>query len=146
MEKTKIGLACDHAGFAVKDFLHGYLEGNNYEVIDYGCFSEDSCDYPDFAHKLALGFENGECVAGIAICGSGNGINMALNKHRYIRAALCWNEEIAKLARLHNDANICAIPGRFVDAMLAANIVDVFLSTPFEGGRHQRRIDKIPVH
>ncbi|HQP03506.1 MAG TPA: ribose 5-phosphate isomerase B [Bacteroidales bacterium] len=146
MEKTKIGLACDHAGFAVKDFLHGYLEGNNYEVIDYGCFSEDSCDYPDFAHKLALGFENGECVAGIAICGSGNGINMALNKHRYIRAALCWNEEIAKLARLHNDANICAIPGRFVDAMLAANIVDVFLSTPFEGGRHQRRIDKIPMH
>jgi len=145
MEKTKIGLASDHAGFAVKDFIHGYLEGNNYEIVDFGCFSEESCDYPDFAHKLAVGIKNDECAMGIAVCGSGNGISMALNKHSGIRAALCWNEEIARLARLHNDANVCSIPGRFVDVMTAANIVDAFLNIQFEGGRHQRRIDKINI-
>lgn len=145
MEKIIIGLASDHAGYSVKDFLHGYLEGNNYQVIDYGCMSEESCDYPDFAHKLAEGISNGECYLGIAVCGSGNGISMALNKHANIRAALCWNEEIAKLARLHNNANVCSIPGRFVDNLQAANIADVFLHTAFEGGRHANRVDKIAL-
>lgn len=143
MEKLKIGFACDHAGFKMKEFLMGYAEGDEYECIDYGCNSDESCDYPDFAHKLAIGITKKECDLGIAVCGSGNGISMTLNKHADIRAALCWNDEIALLARLHNDANICSLPGRFVDEIQATEIFDAFLSTEFEGGRHQRRVDKI---
>ncbi|HOE04488.1 MAG TPA: ribose 5-phosphate isomerase B [Bacteroidales bacterium] len=144
MEKLKIGFACDHAGFQTKEFLFGYVEGAGHECTDFGCHSEESCDYPDFAHTLALAIERGDCDLGIAICGSGNGISMTLNKHAGIRAALCWNPEIASLARLHNNANVCSLPARFVNVMEAADIIDAFLNTGFEGGRHQRRIDKIP--
>ena len=113
--------------------------------MDFGTYSEESCDYPDFAHKLAEAIENKDCEIGIAICGSGNGINMTVNKHQLIRSALCWNPEISRLARLHNDANICALPARFVSFEEAKEIVDVFLGTEFEGGRHIIRINKIPV-
>lgn len=141
-----IGIACDHAGYEVKEFLVGYMDSMGYDVLDYGCHSEQSCDYPDFAHALAEGIDSGECPMGIAICGSGNGIAMTLNKHQGVRAALCWTPEIAALASQHNDANVCVIPGRFIeDNTVAAAIVDSFLETEFEGGRHQARVDKIPL-
>ena len=141
-----IGFACDHAGFKLKEILKKYLlENTNYDIKDFGTFSEDSCDYPDFAHLLAISVEKEECDCGIAICGTGNGINMTLNKHQSIRSALCWQTEIAELARKHNDANICALPARFIDADTAKNIVDTFLNTDFEGGRHLNRINKIQI-
>ncbi len=140
-----IGLASDHAGYALKQFVKQYLEEKGIEYHDFGTFTEDSCDYADFAHPLAFAVEEGECYPGIAICGSGEGINMTLNKHQGIRAALCWIPEIARLARQHNDANVLVMPGRFISTETAQSIMDVFLSTDFEGGRHQRRIDKIPV-
>lgn len=140
-----IGLACDHAGFELKKYVITLLEEKNLPYKDFGTYSCESSDYPDFAHPLALAVEAGECYPGIAICGSGNGINMTLNKHQNIRAALCWQEEIARLARQHNDANICVMPGRFIDHHTTQKITNAFLTTPFEGGRHQRRIDKIPV-
>lgn len=114
-------------------------------VQDFGTYSDASCDYPDFAHPAAEAVEKGECYPGIAMCGTGNGIAMTLNKHQGIRAALCWNVDLARLAREHNDANILVLPARFIDAETALAIVDVFMSTPFEGGRHARRIAKIPV-
>lgn len=139
-----IGLASDHAGFELKQFVKQYLEEKGLEYKDYGTYSEDSCDYPDFAHALALGMAAGECERGIAICGSGEGIAMTLNKHQHIRAALVWTPEIAPLTRQHNDANVLVMPGRFIGTETAREIMDLFLTTPFEGGRHERRIAKIP--
>ena len=140
-----IGLACDHAGFELKEYVRGWLEVKGWAYKDFGTNSAASVDYPDYAHPLALAVESGECYPGIAICGSGNGINMTLNKHQGIRAALCWNAEIAHLARQHNDANILVMPGRFISTEEADMILTEFFSTQFEGRRHQNRIDKIPV-
>lgn len=140
-----VGLASDHAGYEMKQVVISKLEEAGIPYKDFGTYSTESCDYPDYAHPLACAVEAGECYPGIAICGSGNGINMTLNKHRLIRAALCWTPEIASLARRHNDANVLVMPGRFVSAELCRQMVDTFLNTEFEGGRHQGRIDKIPV-
>jgi ribose 5-phosphate isomerase B len=141
----KIVIASDHAGFKLKQEIIKYIHSKGVQIKDLGTYTADSVDYPDFAHTLAYAVENKEFPVGISICGSGNGINMTVNKHAGIRSALCWQEEIARLARFHNDANICALPGRFLDKETAIRIVDIFLSTEFEGGRHQRRIDKIPI-
>jgi len=141
----KIGFACDHAGYNLKNKLIEYVKTLGYDTEDFGTWSEDSCDYPDYAHPLAESVENGKCFIGFSICGSGNGINMTVNKHQAIRSALCWTEEISKLARLHNDANICALPARFIDTEEAKKVVDAFLNTEFEGGRHVNRINKIPL-
>lgn len=140
-----IGLCSDHAGYPLKTYAINWLKSNGYDVKDFGTHSLDSCDYADFAHPLARAVEAGECKLGFAICGSGNGINMTLNKHQGIRAALCWTEEIAELARLHNDANVLVMPGRFISETQADEIMKTFLNTAFEGGRHQKRIDKIPL-
>lgn len=140
-----IGLASDHAGFELKEFVKIWLEQNGWNYKDFGTHSTASCDYPDFAHPLAEAVEAGECYPGIAICGSGEGISMTLNKHQGIRAALCWIPEIARLARQHNDANVLVMPGRFIDTATADQIMTEFFNTAFEGGRHQARIDKIPV-
>ncbi len=138
-------MASDHAGYELKSIVEGYLESKGVAVEDFGTFSAESCDYPDFAHPCAEAVESGRCYPGIAMCGSGNGIAMTLNKHQGIRAALCWTPELARLARAHNDANVLVLPARFIAPELALEIVDVFLSTTFEGGRHQRRIDKMAV-
>ncbi|MDD2636272.1 MAG: ribose 5-phosphate isomerase B [Bacteroidales bacterium] len=140
-----IGFACDHAGFILKNKLIDFVRTLGYQTKDFGTWSLDSSDYPDFAHPLAKAVENNDCYYGISICGSGNGINMTVNKHQGIRSALCWNKEISELARLHNNANICALPARFVSEELAIEIVEVFLKTNFEGGRHINRINKIPL-
>lgn len=145
MKIQKIAIACDHAGYETKTKLVSYLTEKNYKVKDFGTNSNESVDYPDFAHPLAISIENKKNDIGITLCGSGNGISMVANKHQGIRSALCWNVEISKLARLHNDANVCSIPARFVTFEEAKNIVDVFLNTDFEGGRHLTRIQKIPV-
>ena len=144
-ENIPVGICCDHAGYATKLAIIEYLESKNIAYRDFGTSSTDSCDYPDFAHPCAAAVESGKCYPGIGICGSGEGINITLNKHQGIRSALCWLPEIAALARQHNDANVIALPGRFISNELAVEIVDTFLNTAFEGGRHQRRIDKIPV-
>lgn len=141
----KIGLASDHAGFELKQFVKIWLEASGLEYQDFGTYTPDSCDYADFAHPLALAVEAGDCYPGIAICGSGNGINMTLNHHQGIRAALCWIPEIAHLARQHNDANVLVMPGRFITTEEADKIMTEFFNTEFEGGRHLRRIEKIPV-
>lgn len=140
-----VGLCSDHAGYATKQAVKVYLDSQGIDYQDFGTYDEQSCDYPDFAHPCALAVEAGECYPGIGICGSGEGINITLNKHQGIRSALCWLPEIARLARQHNDANVLALPGRFITADEAVEMVRVFLTTPFEGGRHQRRINKIPV-
>lgn len=140
-----VGLCSDHAGFELKNIIIGYLESQGVAYKDFGTFSAESCDYPDFAHPCALAVENGEVYPAVAVCGSGNGIGMTLNKHQGIRAALCWLPELARLARAHNNANILVLPGRFIEPEVALQCVDVFFSTDFEGGRHQRRIDKMPV-
>ena len=145
MEIKKIGLASDHAGYELKEFVKQYLTEKGIEFFDFGTYSETSCDYPDFAHPLANAIEGGECYPGIAICGSGEGISMTLNKHQGVRAALCWIPEIAKLCRQHNDANVLVMPGRFISKETAREIMDAYLTTDFEGGRHQARIDNIPV-
>jgi len=142
MKKT-IGIACDHAGFEYKEIVIKHLKEKGFSVNDYGCFSSDSVDYPDFAHQLAQSIENGTNDLGIQFCGSGNGINMSANKHQAIRSALCWEVEIAELARLHNDANVCTMPARFISLEKALTIIERFINTDFEGGRHQRRVDKI---
>jgi len=144
-EGPGVGLASDHAGYALKQFVKKYLEEKGYEYKDYGTYTEESCDYSDFGHALAEGIEKGEVFPGIAICGSGEGINMTLNKHQSIRAGLCWIPEIAHLIRQHNNANVLVMPGRFIDEEMARKIMDEYFSTEFEGGRHQKRIDKIPV-
>ncbi len=141
----KIAFACDHAGFNMKQFLIKELTNAGYETKDFGTFSDESVDYPDFAHPMASAVEKGEFDLGISLCGSGNGINMTANKHQGIRSALCWNVEISELARLHNDANICSLPARFISEKEASEIVNTFLNTKFEGGRHIRRIEKIPI-
>lgn len=144
-EMKRIGLAADHAGYEWKEIIIQYLREQGHEVRDFGAFSNESVDYPDFAHPLAEDVEAGIFDYGFTLCGSGNGINMTANKYQGIRAALCWNTEIAALARQHNDANICSIPARYVTIEQALDIVKVFLSTEFEGGRHMKRIRKIPV-
>lgn len=139
----KIGIASDHAGFDTKQVLITYLKEKGYELVDFGANSSNSVDYPDYAHPLANAVENHDVDTGIALCGSGNGISITVNKHQGIRSALCWNAEICKLARKHNDSNICSIPARFVSIEVAKAIVDTHLNTEFEGGRHQNRINKI---
>lgn len=140
-----IGLASDHAGYELKEYIKTWLEAKGYSFKDFGTHSAASCDYADFAHPLALAVESGECYPGIAVCGSGQGIGITLNKHQGIRAALCWIPEIAHLARQHNDANILVMPGRFIDTEMADKIMDEFFTTDFEGGRHKARIEKMPV-
>ena len=140
-----IPIGADHAGFQLKATVMAHLQAKGYEVKDYGCYSEDSIDYADFGHPVASYVENNPGTMGIVICGSGNGINMTVNKHQGIRGALCWTPEIAKLAREHNDANILTLPARFVTEAAALEMVDAFFATAFEGGRHQKRIGKIPV-
>ena len=141
----KIGLACDHAGFEYKEKLKEYLTSKDIETKDFGCYSLDSVDYPDFAHQLAESIENNENELGIQFCGTGNGINMSANKHQGIRAALCWNTHIAEQSRLHNNANVLTMPARHLSWEEVKEIVDVFLSTEFEGGRHERRVNKIKI-
>ncbi|MDX1358658.1 MAG: ribose 5-phosphate isomerase B [Clostridia bacterium] len=145
MKSKKIALASDHAGFRIKEKLVKFLTGEGYETKDFGCFSEESVDYPDYAHPAVAAVEAGKYDLGITVCGSGNGINMTANKYPGIRSALCWNEEISFMARAHNDANVCAIPGRYLSESEAILIVKTFLNTEFDGGRHQKRIDKIPL-
>lgn len=140
-----IGLCSDHAGFELKNIIAGYLESQGYKTVDFGTYSTESCDYPDFAHPCALAVERGEVCPAIALCGTGNGIGMTLNKHQGIRAALCWQPELARLARAHNDANVLVMPARFIEPEEALKIVDVFLKTSFEGGRHAKRLEKMPV-
>lgn len=144
MEVKTVGLACDHAGFPLKQFVIEYLEKKGYPYKDYGTYSDQSVDYPDFAHALAKGIESGEVYPGIGICGSGEGMAICLNKHQTVRAGLAWNKEIAGLIRQHNDANVLVMPGRFIDNK-TATIMDAFFTTTFEGGRHERRVKKIPV-
>ena len=138
----KIAIGSDHAGYQLKEHLIKELEKKGMEVVDFGCSSEESIDYPDYAHPVSEYVEKNK-TQGILICGSGNGISMAANKHQEIRAALCWTEKIAELARQHNNANIVAIPARFIDRKKAEKIIDVFFKTDFEGGRHQKRVNKI---
>ncbi len=140
-----IGLAADHAGYALKEYVKAWLSEKGIAYKDFGTHSTESVDYPDFAHALGNAIDNGECAVGIAVCGSGEGISMALNKHAHVRAALCWMPEIAHLARQHNDANVLVMPGRFIDEAMASAIMKEYFDTPFEGGRHQARIDKIPL-
>lgn len=141
--KKRVPIGADHAGFELKKVVIKYLESNGYETEDFGCYSEESIDYPDFGHPVASMVEENEGTLGVLICGSGNGINMTANKHQGVRSALSWKKEIAQLAREHNNANIIAIPARFVTEKEALEMVDVFFNTEFEGGRHQRRVDKI---
>ena len=140
-----IGLACDHAGYDFKIAVKNFLLSRNIQVVDFGCNSAVSCDYPDFAHKIGYAIDNKDVNIGFVFCGSGNGINMTVNKHVGVRSALCWNKEIAYLARHHNDANVCSIPSRFVSLEDALMIVDVFLTETFDGGRHLLRVQNIPV-
>ena len=142
---NKIGIACDHAAYELKEFLVGYLSSKGFEVKDFGTHSEESCDYPDFAHALGEAIDNGELERGVALCGSGEGISMTLNKHQSVRAALCWIPEIAKLSRQHNNSNVLAMPARFISNDEALAMLDIWLETEFEGGRHQRRLDKMPL-
>lgn len=144
MEKI-VGMASDHAGFQMKEYLKSLLIDKGYTVKDFGAYSSESMDYPDTAHPLAEAVEKGEVEFGIAICGSGNGICMTVNKHQGIRAALCWTPELGALAKQHNNANILSLPARFISEELARDIVKAYMSAEFEGGRHQRRIEKIPV-
>lgn len=144
MDTKTIGFASDHAGFEIKNAMMEYMKSQGYSCKDFGTDSDESCDYPDFAHLLAKAVEAGEVDKGIALCGTGNGIAMALNKHQGIRAAICWNNEMARLTRAHNNANILVYPARFITIDEAKEMADIFFSTSFDGGRHQRRIDKIP--
>lgn len=139
----KIAIGADHAGFSIKQVIINYLKTNNITVQDFGTFSEESVDYPDFAHPVATAVENKLFDLGILVCGSGQGVNITANKHAGIRSALCWNPEIAVLSKQHNDANIVAIPARFVTENEAIEISKAFLNTPFEGGRHLIRVNKI---
>ena len=145
MEVKTVGLASDHAGYALKEYVKQYLKEKGFPYKDYGTFSAESCDYPDFAHALAEGVEKGDVYPGIGICGTGEGMAMTLNKHQGVRAALVWEPEIAHMTRQHNDANVLVMPGRYIDETTASKIMDEFFATYFEGGRHLRRISKIPL-
>ncbi len=138
-----IAIGADHAGFECKEKLISLFKAKGLQLKDFGCFSTDTVDYPDFAHPVALSVEKGEAAFGILLCGSANGVAISANKHQGIRAALCWAEEIAELARKHNDANVLCIPARFVTVEVAENMIELFMNTSFEGGRHQSRVDKI---
>lgn len=141
----KIAICSDHAGLEYKTKLISYLISKGYEVLNFGTDSPESCDYPDFAHPLASAVENGEADCGIALCGTGNGMAITLNHHRGIRAGLAWNCAVGELVKQHNNANVLVLPARFISYRMAVSVVRTWLATPFEGGRHQRRIDKIPV-
>ncbi len=141
----KIGIASDHAGYEMKEFLVGYLQAKGCEVFDFGTHSPESVDYPDYAHPLAEAVEQGEVELGIGLCGSGEGMAMTLNKHRGVRAGLCWIPEVAELIRLHNNANVLVLPARFITNDEAVQLVDTFFATPFEGGRHEQRVAKMAV-
>lgn len=141
----KIGLASDHAGYEMKEFIRIFLDKGEIPYIDYGTYTTESVNYSSYGHILAEALEKEEVQIGIGVCGSGNGINMTLNKHPHLRSALCWNEEITRLARAHNDANVLALPGRFLSMDTVQKMVEIFLNTPFEGGRHQERVDGIPL-
>jgi ribose 5-phosphate isomerase B len=140
-----IPIAADHGGFEMKRYIIDHLVSDGYKVKDFGTYTNESVDYPDFIHPLAREINEGNYKLGVIICGSGNGAQMVANKYPHIRAALCWSEEIAKLARLHNNANILALPGRFIEPEFALKLVKIFLKTDFEGGRHQKRIEKISM-
>ncbi|MEA3452478.1 MAG: ribose 5-phosphate isomerase B [Bacteroidota bacterium] len=142
----KIAISSDHAGYELKIKLISYLEKKGHTINDFGCSSSKSSDYPDYAHPMSEAVETSLFNLGISLCGSGNGINMTANKHSGVRSALCWIPEIAKLARMHNNANVCSLPARFVSFDEAKLIVDIFLETEFDGGRHLRRINKIPLN
>ena len=141
----RIAIASDHAGYNMKQAIIAHLKEKGYVVEDFGTDSDRAVDYPDYGHPLAGAVESGAYKAGISLCGSGNGISMVTNKYRGIRSAICWNREIAILARNHNDANICSLPARFLNTKEAEEIVDAFLESGFDGGRHERRIKKIPL-
>lgn len=143
-ELIPVGLASDHAGYEAMQIVINYLQNKGIPFKDFGTYSNEISDYADFAHPLAESVEKGECYPGIAICGTGNGINITLNKHQEIRSALCWNREITRLTRTHNNANVMTLPGRYLDEDEIIEMIEVFLSTPFEGGRHEERIKKIP--
>lgn len=145
MEKKIIGIASDHAGYEKKEMAKKYLAEKGFDIQDFGTYSDESSDYTDYAHPLANAISSGELNRGVAFCGSGNGISMTLNRHKGVRAAYCWNTEISRMGRLHNDANICSMPARFLDEDQVYEILDAFLETEFEGGRHQRRIEKIDL-
>lgn len=145
MNIKTVGLASDHAGFALKQYVKHYLDEKHIPYKDFGCFTEESCNYAEFGHLLGAAIDNGEVYPGIGICGSGEGISMTLNKHQKVRAGLCWIPEIAHLVRQHNDANVLVMPGRFIDEKTAHDILDEFFNTEFEGGRHLQRIKRIPL-
>lgn len=145
LEGKIIALASDHAGFDKKQVIIKYFQEKGIQYKDLGCYSADSCDYPDFAHAIGNAIEKGEYEIGITFCGSGQGISITANKHKNVRSAICWNAEIGALAKQHNNANICSIPGRFVTDEEAIAIVEAYLNADFEGGRHARRIAKIPI-
>jgi len=145
MTNYKLAIGSDHAGYFLKEDIKKYLLKKGFNINDFGCFSEERADYPDFAHLVANEIEIEKADFGILICGSGNGISMAANKHQKIRAALCWKKEIAEWARLHNNANIIALPARYISIEEAVKCVDVFLKTDFEGGRHTKRVNKIAI-
>ncbi len=145
VKNNEIAIGSDHAGFILKEYLKNVLLKKGYDVTDFGTNSEDSVDYPDYAHPVGQSIEKGRFNRAVVLCGSGNGVNMTINKYNSVRSALCWNEEIAKLARLHNNANVLALPGRFVEKEEAEKILNAFLDTEFEGGRHTNRVNKICV-
>ena len=146
LSEMRLALASDHAGFALKQKVVAFLESQGAQTHDFGCYSTDSCDYPDFAHPLAEAVEKGEFDFGIVICSTGNGICITANKHQGIRAALCWDTPLAELARQHNNANVLGMPANFISEEKALDIVRTFFSTDFEGGRHERRVSKIAIH
>jgi ribose 5-phosphate isomerase B len=145
MKSKTIAFGSDHAGFGMKQHFLQLIREMGHDCLDFGCFSEESVDYPDFVHPVAKSVEIGEATFGILFCGSGNGVAIAANKHLGIRAALCWNKEITSLSRMHNDANVLCIPARFINTDEAREMILTFLSTDFEGGRHQKRVDKISI-
>jgi ribose 5-phosphate isomerase B len=145
MGKPRIAAGCDHAGYEVKDAIVKMLRENGHDVKDFGTFSGDSVDYPDFAHAVAIALENEEADLGVLVCGSANGVAITANKHHHIRAAIAWRNDVAALARQHNNANVICIPARFVSPQEANQFVQTFLSSTFEGGRHQKRVEKIEV-
>lgn len=145
LSELKIAMANDHAGYELKLKIKAWLEEQGATVTDHGCHSKESCDYPDFAHPCASQVESGEADFGVIICGTGNGISMTANKHQGVRAALCWDTPLAELARQHNNANVLGLPARFISEEKAMEVVKAFFSTDFEGGRHERRVNKIAI-